>query len=1624
MTVKPRSFQQILGGMIDTFMFRTGLKGLRIGSPLLSILEAAATSDTRATQDFFSVMDERDLDRAKGVALERIGFEEGVERNGASPATGYVNFTDTSFNKVETVIYTGAPAPIAGSLSILVADASLFPLAGRLYIGRGTANYEGPLRYSSIERVGSYWRITLDSPTVRFHNTNETVILAQGGDRSIAPGTVVQTSDGSSRYDVVYGAILRDGEVIAENAFVSCQTPGKNGNAVAGAITGFASPPFSGATVTNPNPFVNGAESEPDKIYRERIRRTRQTRAKGTPLALKNAALGVQALDEAKRVVSASVVSMQGEPTVVYIDDGTGYEEANEGIPYEVLIESALGGETLFQLPHKPIAKAFAETSADGPWNISSGAGLAVRVGGVLSVHRFSQEDFRVPSTATAYECVASINANSSLLFAARTSHGQQRIAIFAKSEKNEDIEVVPFLDGEDANQAFAFPNAKIETLKLYVNDQQLNKDGVVPTVRSAPITVWKQFAGTVQLEISVDRTPVQEIVFDANDFVEAGYSVVGHNSLDSWATAFNRKIPGVVTTVEEDHLVLRSARGASNDASIEILGGSLVSAGMFTLDLGLASFGKQSDFSFDRNTGQGRLAQHLTKGDFLTVGTSATTSYIEGERVPGGIVSFTGPATLFGVSIDGDTPIDITVPSSESASLENPVETTLRDVANGLNEVGILLGARFDVKENELFRVYTNTAKNGSIYIESVNSQAELLGLRGGTYSNIDTSHLAFSESGNSENGTPEPETGSRARFAIGPNDDFSVSLGESRSYTFPLYRNIESTDNVYGATFQVADADSDGTLADNFGEAFDWKDFIVYMRARGVAFPLEASKKSLWRFGRFGAEGNSVRVLFAPPREPLAPFEITTQAKSGLSYINIHLPGTDETPGILLSDSARFVVTKPDSNSVKLQSVEPRIRSVQKKEGNGIKFVEAVTEDRHGFVVGDLVYVELDSPLSNYPDGWKVVSEVINETVFCYKEEGLVDTSPVLASGYARFTKEAANLSAVSPNDIVTIRGNNIFGVDYGGVYRITDATANSVTFASTNPKTHSAPIKLGGRQNIRFYKVDTSQTQVSNVVAWVNSNTDILEGYTLDGSGVIDTTTDEADAIILQDGVNSVESIIGGVLTMKNQPELATDFDFTLEDIRLAPSTAKNVAEFMNSPAVSGVYSLARVTTSSQGKRVQILANETGSLGYVRVNGGLANRAVAQIVGNARTTDNYTVVSVLKEQTDGLAGNMWVGIRNSKFIPKYTASAGDTIGIHGGVFTSYGKNLWEQIGAIDSGDVVFSKDGAFAKIEVDISFANILGTLKQGDWVKVDVLKEDYPLQNNGWYRIAFIDDNAIWIDHPDIQEGVFDLTAPSIFFFSSNSVVPGDTLAISTSALGEKNRGSWTIAMHGSTPDSVYVSGLANSVATPIGAKDALGVKIIEGTPSVAYKKIKAINQSVFGNELSDITLHGADKAETVSQAYDSILFALDKLDFDDRLHTGVNGYSVTTGLIAEVSRVLYGDESNPLMYPGVVAASSIVNIQSPLVKRIRTSLTIRQGNADAVRGAVASVINSHGVGEPIALSDIVEAANPYCNSVVITYPVYSVGRDVIPVQAYEKPMVINPQTDISISVIGE
>lgn len=658
-----RSKEQIAGELIDSFLARLRKDiDLNQGSVITQLIEAVAQANFKSSASIIGMIDAQSIDRANGEALQRLARDRNVPIFPAEPSSGTVNITDTSFEKISSRIYSGQPAPVAGSLTIFVADASKFKSTnGQIYIGRGTTNVEGPLSYVSVqpEAGGAYWSITLaaTSPTTKFHNIGETVVLAQGGNRVINTNTTVKTAQGASVSAVEFktksSATIIDGETTVIGVPVKATSPGEIGNVPRGAIKEAVGLPFP-ATVFNPNPYTNGRDADTEDQIRARIKAFEQAKAKGTATAIEFSANGVVAKDELKKVTSAKIVNYSDNSAALIFDDGSGYEPNFIGAPFETIVDQAIGGETEIQLRQKPIAQARVTNVIKAPYNIVDLSLLTVEVNGEETSHQFKSSEFKVPSSATSFEITASINSNPNINFNASTANNGTNLVIYPRDVSKNTIRIKDAQFGTDANDVLGFPKNEVVTIRLYKNDRPLFLDGVVAKVFSRAKSAWSTaITSGDTLKYIVDNTTEITAQFFTSDFqrFDSQSTMSATAPLEVWAKVLNSKMPGVVVTILGEQLIFTSARGNANDAAIQITGGTLLTQ-MFDVTADLSSSGRQPDFTINRQTGQIGFTESLLPGDRITAGSQYARGNVTTANIPGG----PGAPGRMWVVVDGDS--------------------------------------------------------------------------------------------------------------------------------------------------------------------------------------------------------------------------------------------------------------------------------------------------------------------------------------------------------------------------------------------------------------------------------------------------------------------------------------------------------------------------------------------------------------------------------------------------------------------------------------------------------------------------------------------------------------------------------------------------------------------------------------------------------------------------------------------------------------------------------------------------------------------------------------------------------------------------------------------------------
>jgi hypothetical protein len=504
---------------------------------------------------------------------------------------------------------------------------------------------------------------------------------------------------------------------------------------------------------------------------------------------------------------------------------------------------------------------------------------------------------------------------------------------------------------------------------------------------------------------------------------------------------------------------------------------------------------------------------------------------------------------------------------------------------------------------------------------------------------------------------------------------------------------------------------------------------------------------------------------------------------------------------------------------------------------------------------------------------------------------------------------------------------------------------------------------------------------------------------------------------------------------------------------------PITAKSIAAWMNSYAVTGLSSACEIKVSSANRKVQIASLTPGTEGSIQVQGGEANTVAAAVVGTA-TAMGYPVVSTLKADAVGLVSDAWVRLTNTERVTKQPFAGYEVDGTvitdisTAGLFsisnTATSQAIYFDMNLLSQRIWKVEKQGNFVCYSIttrDGALPDVSSVL-EGDWLVVkqgtlvtgQVLLSD---ANAGTFRVLrkYSDTGivAFWVENDNAVE---EEAQCDVCVLAMCSIMPGDIVTINTAMFGVGNMGSWIVTASGTVGDlasdfmfQVDVSSKATTLysdTASFGLANYNLFQVEEGLPATFIKKILAISPNATDGKYVDIKFTDSYMYEHISEVAGTVITSLDKLDFPIDIVVGINGYSHSVGLIAEATKVLYGDPADPAGYPGVVAAGANVNVSGPMVKRVSCAFALRVRSgvqtsdvADRVRSGVAAVINSTGIGQQIAISSLVAAASKVNGVVAVTVidPVFGAGNDLISVQPYEKPEILNLETDITISFTG-
>jgi uncharacterized phage protein gp47/JayE len=708
--------------MAARLLAETELNDVSPGSVMLTILEAASASDFQLEAKLLQLLNVRNIDKASGVDLEALAIEMGLSKGRASAtqAKVYLTVLESAFTKVSSNIYAGSSAPVAGDDVIRIVNGTGFSASGTIYIGRGT-NTSEVVNYVSITNTGSYWQIALAAPLSKDHLVGEEVVMAQGGKRTVNAGqTVFVEGVGLSApidFQLQQNAVLEDGEDTARRILAVASIPGSSGRVGRKKITSFRSPPWSTATVVNESAAAGGTDAETDTELRQRIKDHVHDLAAGTERAVVRAVIGALDDEENKRVVSAYLRKPTGigQPTILFIDDGTGFQPTFSGIGEEVIVPNAAGTEKYLQLQKWPLVKAQVASVGIEPFNLSGGESLYVEIDGQSEENVLPGTKYRSPGVVTAQEIAENINANFRTI-EARAKDGQLFITPTAYDPDYIRIGISTL--GTNANGSLRFPVTRQYTVRLYKNEKLLQKNGAEAIIQSLSNNRWTGLLNPAStsnpetLKLQVDGIESSLISFTDLEFATYTSSQkVADATVIDWAIMINKKFIGIsATALDDGTFIIKSNRGKTNVANVAVIGGTLATK-LFAANE--ASTGMSPEYKVNRLSGQIELATPLTSGDILKAGTVNTRGFVLTSKQASFDLSATNGFAAEMIII-ADAPFTV-VPVAQTGLI------TFSSPSTGVMRLTGSSGQFTKVNDNDCVHIYGTTIKNGLTRVISV---------------------------------------------------------------------------------------------------------------------------------------------------------------------------------------------------------------------------------------------------------------------------------------------------------------------------------------------------------------------------------------------------------------------------------------------------------------------------------------------------------------------------------------------------------------------------------------------------------------------------------------------------------------------------------------------------------------------------------------------------------------------------------------------------------------------------------------------------------------------------------------------------------------------------------------
>ena len=230
----------------------------------------------------------------------------------------------------EPVVSVSIRSTLASLVNIGATTATLLAGTGAAWTSSGTIIFD---RSTTTQEKIAFTRIgdvlTLGAATTFAHAAGAVVIQSTDGtDHAITAGSqgyVPPTlSSAQITFATTQAGTLYDGDFVSGLIPMESLLVGSATRVGSNQITKWTTPPFSGATITNPASATRGSAREEDDDFRQRLKDFLQSLTRGTPLSITTFVKGLTDPDTGAKIAFCQIVEpvLPGR-SLLYITDGT-----------------------------------------------------------------------------------------------------------------------------------------------------------------------------------------------------------------------------------------------------------------------------------------------------------------------------------------------------------------------------------------------------------------------------------------------------------------------------------------------------------------------------------------------------------------------------------------------------------------------------------------------------------------------------------------------------------------------------------------------------------------------------------------------------------------------------------------------------------------------------------------------------------------------------------------------------------------------------------------------------------------------------------------------------------------------------------------------------------------------------------------------------------------------------------------------------------------------------------------------------------------------------------------------------------------------------------------------------